>query len=61
VAAAIASRRADLAKHPLAFLLPYHGIVVVAGSLAAAFDTLERVDGSARNALHAAMLGGRDA
>lgn len=61
VAAAIAARRADLAKHPLAFLLPYHGIVVVADTLAAAFDTLERVDASARNVLNAAILGGSNA
>ena len=60
VAAAITARRADLAKHPLAFLLPYHGIVVVADALAAAFDTLERVDGSARNALYARLLDGRE-
>ena len=56
VATAIATRRDELAKHPLAFLLPWHGMVVVADTLAAAFDTLERVDASARNVIHAAML-----
>lgn len=61
VAAAISARRGDLARHPLAFLLPDHGIVVVADTLAAAFDTLERVDGSARNALYARLLDGRGA
>ena len=61
VAAAIAARRDELAQHPLAFLLPYHGIVVVADTLVAAFDTLERVDASARNVLYARLLGGRDA
>ncbi len=56
VVASIAARRADLAQHPLAFLLPYHGIVVVAGTLASAFDTLERIDGSARNVIFAGLL-----
>lgn len=56
VAAAIGERRDELAKHPLAFLLPWHGLVVVAETLAAAFDTLERVDASARNVIFAAML-----
>src|ERR671911_689808 len=44
VASAIAARRDALAKHPLPLLLPWHGIVVVAKTLAAAFETLERVD-----------------
>lgn len=56
VAAAIAPHREVLAKHPLPLLLPWHGIVVVAGTLAAAFETLERVDSSARNVIYAALL-----
>lgn len=60
VAAAMLPHRARLAKHPLAFLLPWHGIVVAADTLAAAFDTVERVDNSARNVLHAATLGRAD-
>jgi L-fuculose-phosphate aldolase len=60
VANAILPHRAKLAKHPLAFLLPWHGIVVVADTLVAAFDTVERVDNSARNILHAAILGRAD-
>lgn len=60
VAAAILPHRARLAKHPLAFLLPWHGLVVAADTLVAAFDTVERVDSSARNVLHAALLGRAD-
>jgi L-fuculose-phosphate aldolase len=56
VAVAIAARREALEKHPLPLLLPWHGIVVVATTLAAAFETLERVDSSARNVIYAALL-----
>lgn len=56
VAAAIAARRESLAQHPLPLLLPWHGIVVVATTLAAAFETLERVDCSARNVIYASLL-----
>jgi L-fuculose-phosphate aldolase len=61
VAAAIEARRGQLARHPLALLLPWHGIVVVGNTLVAAFETLERVDGSARNVIHAALLNRDDA
>jgi L-fuculose-phosphate aldolase len=35
-----------LAKHAIACLIPYHGVVVVGRNLDDAFDALERIDGS---------------
>ena len=46
----------DLKKHPIATLIPRHGIFVVATDLDNAFDTLERIDRNCYIALMSRLL-----
>jgi len=46
--AVLREKAQELERHPLAVLLPRHGIVVVGRTLEAAFDALDRIETSAR-------------
>ncbi len=49
-------RAADLASHPIATLIPRHGIFVVGRDLDSTYDALERIDRNAYMALMARIL-----
>jgi len=56
VVGALLSREAELARHALAVMLPYHGIVVAGRDLDDAYDTLERLAVSARVHIYRGVL-----
>jgi L-fuculose-phosphate aldolase len=58
VVAGLEPRRADLANHPIATLVPRHGIFVVGQDLDTTYDALERIDRGARMHLLAQLLRG---
>ena len=56
VVEALQPQAAGLQEHPIACLLPRHGITVAAATLDDAYDTLERLEGSARIWIERAAL-----
>lgn len=58
VVAGLAPQREKLAKHPIATLVPRHGIFVVGRDLDVTYDALERIDRGARMHLLAQLLRG---
>jgi len=48
VAETLAKRREEIADHPVACILPRHGVTVAGTDVDYAFDVLERIEGSAR-------------
>ena len=53
---ALEQRREKLARHGLALILAWHGVVTVGRDLDEAFDVLERIEWSAHTILMAALL-----
>ena len=56
VAEALLPQEGELARHALAVMLPYHGIVVAGRDLDDAYDTLERLAVSARVSVYQRIL-----
>jgi ribulose-5-phosphate 4-epimerase/fuculose-1-phosphate aldolase len=56
VVAGLRPQAANLKKHPIATLIPRHGIFVAGGDLNATYDALERIDRNAYTALMARLL-----
>ncbi len=56
VAHALAPLKDELDRHPLAVLIPYHGVVVVGKNLAEAYDALDRLEHNALIALALELL-----
>lgn len=56
VAESLLPRADELNEHPLAVLLPFHGIAIWAGDLYAAYDALERIDLNAYTLLMMRLL-----
>ena len=56
VVEALLPQREELARHALAVMLPYHGIVVAGRDLDDAYDTLERLAVSARVSIYQRIL-----
>ena len=56
VVEALLPQKEDLARHALAVMLPYHGIVVAGRDLDDAYDTLERLAVSARVHIYRGIL-----
>lgn len=57
VVAVLKPKEQQLEKHPIACLLPKHGIVVVGKDLDQAFDALERIEVNAKCSLFSRLLG----
>lgn len=52
----LAKKRAEIREHPLACLLPRHGVTAAGTDIDYAFDIVERIEGSCRILAHRAAI-----